>query len=49
MRRERLNFRIATIGTVCVGFDEFPDSEPIGGFGGGYCVVNGPDRNKKRS
>jgi hypothetical protein len=35
-REERhLAFRIAAIGAVCVGLDEFPDRETIRRFGGG--------------
>jgi len=31
-KESHLTFRIATIGTVCVGLDEFSDREPIRGF-----------------
>ncbi len=34
-KERHLTFRIATIGAVCVGFDELPDSEAIRGFLGG--------------
>ena len=35
-KERHLAFRIATIGAVCVGLDELPDSEAVRGFVGGY-------------
>src|ERR1700758_264070 len=33
--KSHLTFRIATIGTMCIGFNELPDGEAVRGFAGG--------------
>jgi hypothetical protein len=38
-----LTFRIAAIGAMCVGLDEFPDREAIRGFFRGDASVFGHD------
>ena len=38
-KQRHLTFRIATIGAVCVGFDELSNSEAIRDFAGGDCQV----------